>query len=415
MFVFTAIRGSTMRYRVIFAVMLVVIAIADIRARANLITCSDTTCEIALWDVSSPIHYIYKTIALIPPEDGNGNKVPIPEDNRVAFSYDGQTYTITCNGLWQDLGNSYPEITNKISCTVDRSGDVIPGTKVTVNLVLYDQRVYDNIYAECPGYTVDSSLQDTSESSPFCTTENDLADISACKWQKQNINDSTLNERGVPLNQWVVYSKTTVNNLVMSYEIPESPPYDENARLCAVDLNQNGIIDEEGEIATCTSTPQGWLCPIGATNCEIITGSCTPQSHTEYCFTTYDYVWDYSCGIAVELERADHNVPTHQYNNRQYSKCPNNQVPQGAIYDGPTLQGTSCSPQCTYGIADCATCSSESTVYASCDDGEGQVCIYQWVYYDDIRHEGYGLRYWHYTVTGYRCSLNGDTYHTLFA
>ena len=251
------------RYCLVF---LIIFLSFTTQAKANLFTCADTTkCEIALWDSSLPTQYIYKTISLIPPRDKNGNPIPIAEDNQVTFQYDGQTHIVTCDGSWQNLGSNYPEIANKISCTVDRS-DVIPGTKVTVNLVLYDQRIYENVYAECPGYTIDSSLQDTDESLPFCISENKLADISACKWQKQNVNDPTLNGRRVPLNQWVVYSKTTVNNLAMSYEVPTPPPYDEDARLCVAD--DGDAIIEEGEIAQCISTSQGYLCPLDLANCS---------------------------------------------------------------------------------------------------------------------------------------------------
>jgi len=38
---------------------------------------------------------------------------------------------------------------------------------------------------------------------------------------------------------------------------------------CAQDLNGNGDFTEIGETATCTTTTQGQLCPIGAVNCDI--------------------------------------------------------------------------------------------------------------------------------------------------
>lgn len=78
---------------------------------------------------------------------------------------------------------------------------------------------------------------------------------------------------------------------------------------CAKDLNGNGVIDQANEAATCTSTPQGALCPIGAAQCTggaatcplgnfaCTNGQCTQSGSCTMKTRTVSTAQSYACPI----------------------------------------------------------------------------------------------------------------------
>ena len=229
----------------------------------TLITCAAAgDCTIALYRSDHPAQFQQHRIELVPAQDTNGQNVPIPTTHAVTLRYDGAEFPITCDGTWRDFGTAPGgEIQDRISCTV------VADTEIHASLSLYDQNVYANPYADCPGYTIDPYLNGTSVSSPFCVNDDHLVAASACKWQKQNLNDAILTQRGVPLNDWVVYSRTNVTDLPLSYSVSSQQyPFNDGDQVCIVDLNGDGDIGQD-EIALCDNTPQGYLCPLAAVQC----------------------------------------------------------------------------------------------------------------------------------------------------
>ena len=247
------------------AVAIAIWLMAGIAHGESLAQCpSGTKCTVTVYSSADSTQFTSHTIELAVPHDANGNPTPITGTS-VNFLYDGQQYTVTCDGSQHDLGPStYPELADRITCAVDMSGTT-PGTRVTVSLKLHDQDTYAHDYTDCPAYTNDPTLKDTDENSPYCVNDSDH-NAGACKWEKQNVNDTLLTQRGIALNDWVIYAETTVSALDLGFSVEPPPPYSESELICAEDLNGNGQLDEN-EVQECISTPQGNLCPVGAEEC----------------------------------------------------------------------------------------------------------------------------------------------------
>ncbi|MEZ4605150.1 MAG: hypothetical protein R2861_17600, partial [Desulfobacterales bacterium] len=176
---------------------------------------------------------------------------------------------MACYGQWYTFGSAAgSETRNRISCTVDNSNPSAPASQVFVSLILFDQDVYTHPYTNRPDLTLDPQLKDTSLSAPFCLPETHIAEAELCKWQRQNLNDPLLMNRGIPLNAWVVYAKTTVTDMALSYVVPQADPYpfNDGDQVCAADLNHDGMLDSV-EMTQCLDTPEGYLCPYSMTLC----------------------------------------------------------------------------------------------------------------------------------------------------
>ncbi|MEA3429391.1 MAG: hypothetical protein U9Q84_09345, partial [Thermodesulfobacteriota bacterium] len=241
------------------------ILISSVSVMAGIINCSSgTACQISVYQSELPNQLSEYTLQMIPPEDGSGNPIPISAGNEVEFQYEGTSVIITCNDTWQRLSIDAPddEIQNQIKCTVGSSQ-----TQVDVYLKLHDQNMYANTYSSPPSYTY-SELNNADEASPVCTQDNALATSAACKWQKQNANNSVLTEQGVPLNYWVVYASTAVDGLSMGYSADsgDGSPFQPSDSVCAADLNDNGNVDP-GEMQTCIQIDEVQFCPVDAVEC----------------------------------------------------------------------------------------------------------------------------------------------------
>jgi len=306
----------------------------------TLVQCpSETQCSIAVYSSADSTQMITHTIELVVPKDSDGNPTPITGTS-VNFLFDGQQYTVTCDGEQHGLGSSScSELANMISCTVDQSGTT-PGTRVTVDLILHDQDTYSHAYSDCPGYTDDSTLEDTDENSPYCVEDSDHS-ASACKWEKQNVNDSLLTQRGVPLNDWVIYARTTVDNMDMGFPVEPPPPYPDSELVCSEDLNGNGQIDE-GEIQECVTTPQGDLCPVDATPCTTDEKDPTCPDGSTYNPGTDRCEIDTTCPSGFtksgSLCVADPNCPDGSTYNPDTDRCEIN----ASCPSGYTLSGSLC-------------------------------------------------------------------------
>jgi len=227
-----------------------------------------TTTEIGIFRSDEPIQYAYHNLQLIPPKI-DGENTPIPDSNQVSFQYDSVTFTFVCDSVSRDLGSALdPEIQNRISCTVDRTNPNVPASQVLVSLSIFDPGVYTSTYAERPDLQVDTTLKGTSSSSPYCVSDDMIAEASSCKWENQNLNDPLLTGRGVPQNAWVVYGRTSVTRLTLSYVIPndEQYPFEEGDQVCAADLNRDGLVTTT-EMTKCIEAGTGFLCPFNKTSC----------------------------------------------------------------------------------------------------------------------------------------------------
>jgi len=222
------------------------------------------TSEIAIYRSDDSVQYKHHTLQLIPP-----GALPLPASNRVTFRYDGANFTTTCDGAWRNFGTpAHSEIQNRISCRVDRSNPAEPASQVYVSLTLFDPDVYTVSYPERPDLAFDPKLKGTSVISPFCISDETIASGTFCKWEKQNLNDAVLMGKGVPLNAWVVYGRTSVTGLPLSYVVPTDDPYPFNngEQVCAADLNHDGLVDTS-EMTTCIPAEEGFLCPFQKTSC----------------------------------------------------------------------------------------------------------------------------------------------------
>lgn len=219
----------------------------------------DTECRVSIYRSALPSDFAIHTIVFVPPVDGNGRNTPIA-GNRATFRYDGISAQVVCDGSWHDFipGASQNEIRNRVMCAIGSGG-----TSVHASFILYDQDVYSYPYQYCPALDCCPELTGSSEASPYCHTD---GDDSACKWQRQNFNDSILSQRNVPPNNWVVYGKTAANNLTFLYDVERDAPYSETDYICAYDANGNGAMDL-GEMSACIQTGTAYLCPVDAADC----------------------------------------------------------------------------------------------------------------------------------------------------
>ncbi|MBW1731930.1 MAG: conjugal transfer protein TraN [Deltaproteobacteria bacterium] len=373
---------------------------------------SSHSCSISVYKSSDPPAFAKHSLELVPPKDTNGNTIPIPDDNQVTFVYDGSQFTVTCDGTQANMGTPAGiEIQDKISCTVDRSGDVAPGTVVYVTLVIHDQSVYNHPYSDCPGYTVDDQLRDTSEAAPFCVDDG-VNQAEACKWEEQNLpawpadrNDPLLTQRGVPLNQWVVYARTEVTGLPLSYEAnTESYPFQEGEQVCFVDVNGDGDLGQD-EMASCIQTPQGYLCPIQAVQCvatysdPICPDGGTLNPDTDKC--EVDATWN--CSL---------NSQTYSTQSSCISAC---------VQTGTCSEQQNCTTHKCYTVheASYTECTSwgDTSATEQCPGRRvpngatlvgGVDCSYE-------EHPSRWVRYysWQTCTTNYICSLNGHIYSDL--
>ena len=247
----------------LFVSILVFLLLATISHAAPLLDLtSGTTAEISIYRSDAPTQYDQHSFELV---TSNGPLNP----GHVSFRYDGQLFSVACYGQWYTFGSAAgPETRNRISCTVDNSNPSAPASQVFVSLILFDQNVYTHPYTNRPGLALDPQLKDTSLSAPFCLPETNIAEAEFCKWQRQNLNDPLLMNQGVPLNAWVVYGKTTVTDMALSYVVPQADPYpfNDGNQVCAADLNHDGMLDT-GEMTQCLNTPEGYLCPYSMTLC----------------------------------------------------------------------------------------------------------------------------------------------------
>ena len=146
--------------------------------------------------------------------------------------------------------------------------------------LLYDQNLYNNIYTAAPEYG-DTSLINTSKASPYCLTDNYYT-ATACKWELQNLNNSLLDERGVPEGSWVVYTKTDVINLPFTTSSNPAYPYTAGDTICSADLDNDGNI-EISETEYCINGEQP-LCPFSLSECSYDgTTHICPHGHEYAC------------------------------------------------------------------------------------------------------------------------------------
>jgi len=246
------------------------LAVAD-----SLISFSETTtADIAIFRSDDPIQYSHHTLTLIP---------PIPDSNQVTFRYDGTRFTTICDNSWRNLGSAAdPEIQNRISCMVDRANPGVPASQVYVSIDVFDPDVYTKSYAERPDLQIDTTLKGTSSASPYCMSDDLIAPASFCKWEKQNVNDPVLMSKGVPLNAWVIYGRTSVTQLPLSYVVPNDDqyPFNDGDQVCVADLNRDGMADTS-EMTTCIEADDGFLCPFKKASCA---GTC-PLGSAYPCLT----------------------------------------------------------------------------------------------------------------------------------
>ena len=239
-------------------------------AAAQFITCTGTTCEISVFKSECPVISTRNTLEAVIPTDGQGVPVPIPADNIITFILNGTATDIMCNGSWQNLTPmaADPEIQNSLNCIIERGSGSLEEQTVIYSAEIFDQGTYSNIYTLEPSKSGYAELFGTSSNNPFCALDNEAE---ACKWQKQNINDNTLSENGVPLGNWVVYARTDILDYRIEYKIPpEGDPFVEPAGLCYFDQDNNGTI-ESNEYGACRETGQGLLCLLEAVECLVST------------------------------------------------------------------------------------------------------------------------------------------------
>ncbi|MBL0702147.1 MAG: conjugal transfer protein TraN [Desulfosarcina sp.] len=188
--------------------------------------------------------------------------------DQAIFIYNGNSYTITCNGTWHNLNPAPdPEIQNMISCLPDTETFLFTGSKIDASIRLFDQNLYNssNIHLMAPEYN-DPFLAGTSEAAPYCLDDNYYT-ASACKWEVQNISDP-LPVESVPKGSWIVYARTDSD---LSFTIEADPvyPYAIDDIVCAADLSGDDNITSD-EINYCQEglDKNEYLCPMELINCE---------------------------------------------------------------------------------------------------------------------------------------------------
>lgn len=216
-------------------------------AEIDIVNCSsDITCSVKTYRAESPILMVGHSIAA-------SSAAPIPPENIVAIIYDGISASVVCNNMWQNLSSSSGklDLQNTVRCRI--SGD---RQTIEMDLGIYNQATHDTPYATAPSESGYAELADTSEGAPYCQNETFTASATACKWQTYDG------------SQWLVYAKTTVENLSIGLAVPSEaelssfPEY-----FCARNVDGNGVIDS-GEFGECVNTPQGRLCSVDRVQCE---------------------------------------------------------------------------------------------------------------------------------------------------
>lgn len=222
---------------------------------ASVVSCTGVgDCDISYYRSDVPVYTEQNKIQIVERRD------PIPPSNRVEFKFDGSSFITTCDGGWTDIPSA-SATPNRMRCTVDRGIDIMSGTAVTVDMIVYDQdaATYHHITRPSDAYP---DLLDTSANAPYC--ESDTFGR-ACKWQQQNTNDPILNMQGVPLNNWIVMSRTTVTGLRLGYTIDDMP-FEAGQKYCHKDINLNSNIDI-GEFWQCLSGTPEHVCPEDQRDC----------------------------------------------------------------------------------------------------------------------------------------------------
>ncbi len=186
---------------------------------------------------------------------------PIGPDNGVDFVVDGATMHATCDGSMQYIPGTNPALPSYLTCGVDRSGTIMPGTSVTLTLNYVDPTMVDNAVANPPSNEF-PELNRTSATAPFCNSDEYGQ---ACKWQEQNTRaDSVLSMAGVPIGYWIVYSRTIINGIRLGYTV-QPPGTAVGEYVCTNDSVASGglwscALGKVGAMPT-------HLCPIDAVNC----------------------------------------------------------------------------------------------------------------------------------------------------
>ena len=187
--------------------------------------------------------------------------------DQAIFIYNGNSYTVTCNGTWHNLNAAPdPKIQNMISCLPDTETFLFTGSKIDASIRLFDQNLYNssNIHLMAPEYN-DPFLAGTSEAAPYCLDDT-YYNASACKWEVQNISHPLL--ASVPKGSWIVYARTD-SDLPFTIEADPVYPYAIGDIVCAADLtDDNNITSNEIDYCQEGLDENEYLCPIELMNCE---------------------------------------------------------------------------------------------------------------------------------------------------
>lgn len=300
-------------------------------AEMNLVSCNeDATCTIKIYRSDQPILLNAYTIYLATEQIGS--------DQVAQINYDGVSTTVTCNGNWQNLPSSagLDALQNKIRCDVIDSG-----SRITADLTVFDQDTYDHPFATDPGDSGYAIVSGTSESAPYCQSEESIA--KACVWQ---VDDG---------DQWLVYGKTTVTGLYLGASVPEGTSNEDctPSNICMEDADGNGSYSAN-EFGVCSETPDGALCLIDAVMCtETTSDPICPDSltgaagflntETDICEDTPEqgcsdpgYVWDESLQKCIKLSACLNICPTGYSYNSTTGKCVGSPCADYATYNPNT-------------------------------------------------------------------------------
>jgi len=137
------------------------------------------------------------------------------------------------------------------------------------------------------------------------------------------------------------------STLITPPVIPPPPP-DPNTlsgRVCGQDLNSNGYVGEQGEVANCVQTPQGEYCPVGSTKCvetfsspvcpdgstlNTVRDMCQANPATTKCPAGYS--WDTSIDKCVKAPPCP-DGGIYNSNTDRCEKLVQNDCPTGYSYD----------------------------------------------------------------------------------
>ena len=185
----------------------------------------------------------------------------IPETRQVGIRYNGSRKSVVCNGSWTRLGGT-DDFPDMFMCSVDRTGNIMPNTSIIGSLEVSNPFTYRNTHPHEPALDY-PTLKETSPSNPFCDSDEYSRE---CKYQVQNLNNANLNAKGVPINEWVVFSKTTVSNFKIGYTVDDSfiKPGD---IVCGEDIIGDGRVTNDIEYSFCMRGQPIYLCPRDAISC----------------------------------------------------------------------------------------------------------------------------------------------------